>query len=353
MADEVEGIDSAKVTDWLVANIDGVVAPFEFSFISGGRSNLTFKVTDVNGRKLVLRRPPISHVLSTAHDMGREHRIISALAPTPVPVAPALGYCEDATVNGAPFYVMAFVEGYILRMPQVAESALDEAARRTAGEDLIDVLIAIHNVDVEAVGLADLGRHDGYVERQLKRWYGQFQKSQEQEKETGIFRPAEIVDEVHDLLAKQVPPQGATAIVHGDYRLDNTMIGADGRVQAVLDWELCTLGDPLADLGIMSVYWTDRPADAGPGARVLSATALPGFPTKSELVDRYAAKSGRDVSDLPYFVAFGHWKLACIIEGVFARYGSGAMGSDRSGADAFGASVLHRAQLARDALAQL
>ncbi|HEX2849872.1 MAG TPA: phosphotransferase family protein, partial [Acidimicrobiales bacterium] len=207
-----DGIDVPKVTDWLVANIDGVVAPFEFSFISGGRSNLTFGVTDAAGRRLVLRRPPISHVLATAHDMGREHRIISALGPTPVPVPAALGFCDDEAVNGRPFYVMDFVDGYVVRGGAEAEAHLDEAARRTAGDDLVDVLVAIHAVDVDAVGLGDLGRRDGYVERQLKRWYGQFQKSQEQEKEAGVHRPAGVVDEVHDLLVAKVPPQRETVI---------------------------------------------------------------------------------------------------------------------------------------------
>jgi aminoglycoside phosphotransferase (APT) family kinase protein len=201
------------------------------------------------------------------------------------------------------------------------------------------------------VGLGDLGRRDGYIERQLKRWYGQFRQSQEQEKESGLYRPAEVVDEVHDLLAKQIPAETESTIAHGDYRLDNTIIGGDGSVRAVLDWELCTLGVPLADLGTMSVYWADRPAGGGP---VMAATALEGFPTKDELVGLYQKASGRDVSDLPYYVAFAHWRLACIIEGVYARYGSGAMGStDRAGAQAMGQGTIQRAELARAALAQL
>lgn len=349
-----EGINVPKVPDWLIANVDGVTAPFEFELISGGRSNLTFRVRDAAGRQLVLRRPPMSHVLSTAHDMGREFRIITALRSTPVPVPAALGFCPDPAVNERPFYVMNFVEGHVLRAASRAQSVLDEAARRAAGEDLIDVLVAIHSVDFDAVGLGDLGRREGYIERQLARWFEQFQQSQAQEKESGIFRPAEIVEEVHDLLAKQVPLQRETTIAHGDYRLDNTIVGDDGKVQAVLDWELCTLGDPLADLGTFSVYWTDRaPDQTGQPARAVATTALEGFPAKTELFERYSARSKRDLSNLPFYVAFAHWKLACIIEGVFARYGSGAMGSDRSGAETFGQSVLHRGELARDALAQL
>ena len=347
----MEGIDLPRVTEWLLANVESVEAPFGLDFISGGRSNLTFEVTDARARRLVLRRPPISHVLSTAHDMGREHRIISALRATPVPVPAALGYCDDEAVNGRPFYVMEYVDGHVLRTAKEAEEVLDEGARRTAGNDLVDVLVAIHGVDVDAVGLGDLGRRGGYIERQLKRWYGQFQQSQAQEAEAGIHRAVPLVDEVHDLLCKHVPDQQGVAIAHGDYRLDNTIVGPDGRIRAVLDWELCTLGDPLADLGILLIYWADRVAGQQP--RVQPTTALPGFPTKAELVERYGARSGRDLAALPFYVAFGHWKLACISEGVFARYATGAMGSGQSLFDPDGQQVTRRAQLALDALAEL
>jgi aminoglycoside phosphotransferase (APT) family kinase protein len=344
-----EGIDVDRVTAWLTENIADVEAPFEFTFISGGRSNLTFGVTDAKGRKLVLRRPPISHVLATAHDMGREHRIISALAPTDVPVPAALGFCEDAEVNGAPFYVMDFVDGLVLRSPDLAEQHLSEEQRRTAGEDLVDVLVKIHAVDPTSVGLGDLGRAEGYIERQLKRWYGQFQRSQEQAEAAGGGRPVPEVHEVHDLLASRVPEQREVTIAHGDYRLDNTIVGADGKLQAVLDWELCTLGDPLADVGTLLVYYPDS-TDVRPG-RPVATTSLPGFPTRDELVARYAAASGRDTSDLDYYTAFGHWRLACIIEGVYARYAAGAMGADGvKSAELFGGQVLHRAGLAKSLL---
>src|SRR5579875_3830837 len=173
----VEGVDLQPVTVWLEENVEGARGPFSFELIAGGRSNLTFKVTGADGRAYVLRRPPVSHVLPTAHDMGREFRIISALAPTPVPVAPALGFCPDERVNGRPFYVMGYVEGHILRDRARAEAVLDAGGRRAAGENLIDVLAAIHAVDVDQVGLGDLGRREGYIERQLKRWYSQFRQS--------------------------------------------------------------------------------------------------------------------------------------------------------------------------------
>ena len=345
----VTGINDANVTRWLVDNVDGLTAPFTFDLIQGGRSNLTFRVTDGNGRRVVLRRPPTSHLLASAHDMAREHRIISALAQTDVPVAPALGYCDDVSVNDQPFYVMDFVDGNILRLAAEVEKLLDDQARRRAGREIIDVLVALHSVDVDAVGLGDLGRRDGYIERQLKRWHGQFERSQEQEKEGGFFRPAEIVTEVHDRLAASIPEQSGVAIAHGDYRLDNTMIGDDGRLMAVLDWELCTLGEPLADVGTLLIYWTDR-ADVDEtnerAARMRPATAAEGMPTKAELATMYADATNRDVSALSYFEAFAHWRLACIIEGVFARYAAGAMGDQQSMGDAYAASVIQRAQTA-------
>jgi aminoglycoside phosphotransferase (APT) family kinase protein len=323
-----EGINASAVSGWLMANVEGLRPPFEFTLIAGGRSNLTYAVTDAAGRRIVLRRPPMSHVLPTAHDMGREHRIISALRDTPVPVPAVLGYCADEAVTGRPFYVMDFVDGYVLRGPAEAAAALDEATRMTAGRDLVDVLVAIHRLRVDAIGLGGLARHDGYIERQLRRWHRQFGQSQQQAREVGVYRPVPLVDKVHDLLAGRIPAQQGTALVHGDYRLDNTVISAEGQVQAVLDWELCTLGDALADVGTLIAYWGSAPE---PGAAAdplqLAATALPGFPNRAEVAERYAGQSGRDVTNLGFYVAFAQWKLACIGEGVFVRFAANAMGS--------------------------
>ncbi len=340
--ENASGIDPANVSKWLESNIEGAVGPFEFELIAGGRSNLTFQVTSNSGRKLVLRRPPTSLVLKTAHDMGREYKIISALSGSKVPVPKALGFCEDTEVNGAPFYVMDFVEGTIARDPNVALEALTEVARRHASESLVEVLAEIHSVDVDACGLGDLGRKDGYIERQLERWYGQFTKSREA---TG--REVPEMDEVYRFLSARVPEQGPATIVHGDYRLDNTMLDSDGNVVAVLDWELCTLGDPLADLGLLMVYWpeaTDKEV-----AMPLSATSLPGFMSRKEIQELYAAKSGRDISYLDFYVAFGFWKLGCILEGVYSRYALGAMGTgDNSGFEFFGEHVRTLARLAQE-----
>ena len=320
MGHQVDGIDDEGVGAWFSEHVPAATAPLTYRLIAGGHSNLTYSVTDAEGRRWVLRRPPLGQVLATAHDMGREHRIISALGPTDVPVAPAVGLCTDETVNGAPFYVMEFVDGRVIRSHDEA-AAMGPEERRRAGESIVDVLAAIHAVDVDAVGLGDLGRKDAYIQRQLKRWYTQFQASDEQVP-GGLGLPA--VHRLHDRLAATVPEQVGTAIVHGDYRLDNCMLAEDGSIAAVLDWEICTLGDPLADLGLLCVYWADPDETAVmPQA---SPTALEGFPRKRELVERYAEVSGRDVSSLDYYVAFGYWKLTCIIAGVYARYAGGAMG---------------------------
>jgi aminoglycoside phosphotransferase (APT) family kinase protein len=336
MGEAIEVIDVAGVTKWFEANIHGAAPPLQFDLIAGGRSNLTFKVTDSAGHAYVLRRPPKSHVLATAHDMSREFKIISALAPTPVPVPPALGFTDDESVNGAPFYVMDFVDGLIVRDAKAAEK-LSPAQRGVVGESLIDVLAEIHAVDPDAVGLGDLGRKEGYIERQLNRWYGQFQQSK--------MRDVALMDEMYDFLKARIPAQARTTIVHGDYRLDNTMLDADtGEVIAVLDWEICTLGDPLADIGLLMVYWTDQDdvlAGVGVGG---GATTLDGFPRKSELRARYAAKTGVDVEELDFYVAFGYWKLAAILDGVATRYAKGAMGRDGAVYEGFAASVVRLAE---------
>jgi aminoglycoside phosphotransferase (APT) family kinase protein len=342
----IEGIDAENVTRWFAENVPGAAPPLEFELIAGGRSNLTFKVTDANGATYALRRPPVSHVLPTAHDMGREYRIISGLQDTPVPVAPSIGFSEDPAVNGAPFYVMGYVDGHVLRDATTAEKVLDEAGRRRAGEHLADVLADIHAVDVDAAGLGELGRKEGYIERQLKRWYGQFQQSAALQNRT-----VPVVDEMHEFLSARIPAQGPAAIVHGDYRLDNTMLADDGRVVAVLDWEICTLGDPLADVGLLMVYWAE-PDDAY-SALGSAPTTVAGFPTREELKARYAARSGRDLSQIDFYISFGYWKLACILEGVYSRYAAGAGGGDHTSYELFADQVRLLAEASKEAAGRL
>ncbi|HEX4865523.1 MAG TPA: phosphotransferase family protein [Acidimicrobiales bacterium] len=315
------GIDAPKVSAWFEDHVTGAELPLSFNLVAGGRSNLTFEVDDSAGKRYVLRRPPTGHILPKAHDMGREFKIISALGPAGVPVPPALGLCSDETVNGAPFYVMGFVDGVIARTAEIAEQNLTVDARRATSFSLIDTLAQIHSVDPGSVGLGDLGRTEGYIARQLNRWYSNYRAANESRGGTTLAQ----VDEVHDFLSARIPEQGPASIVHGDYRLDNCIVSHSGDVLAVLDWELCTLGDPLADVGQLLVYWPEPGERSALGA---SPTTAEGFITRAEVTKRYTEATGQDLSKIDFYVAFAYWKLACILEGVFARYVGGAMGND-------------------------
>ncbi len=338
-AEAPEGIDRAGVEAWFSEHIPSAELPLTFERISGGHSNLTYGVRDAAGGRWALRRPPLGKRLGSAHDMGREQRVVSALAGTPVPVAPVAGFCEDESVNEAPFYVMEFVEGPILRGLAEADAFPDEGDRRAIGERVVDTLVEIHAVDPDAVGLGDLGRKEDYVARQLHRWQGQWEKSKTRE------LPA--IDAVHERLAARIPEQGPATIVHGDYRLDNMILTPQGEVAAVVDWELCTLGDPLADVGLLMVYWPE------PGEELVAlgqpATLAPGFPKREQLKARYAERSGRDLSELDFFVALGYWKLAIILEGVYARYAAGQYGKVDPGIEAFARLVERLAEAADEA----
>ncbi len=315
---EVEGIRQEAVTRWLIEHITGLEPPLEFTLVAGGRSNLTFRFTDAKGAAYVLRRPPLGHVLESAHDMGREHRIISALAGSEVPVAPTHGLCEDPEVNGAPFYVMAFVEGDVLHDAESA-AAVPEQERYRLGLHVIEVLSRLHQLDPGDVGLGDLGRREAYLARQLKRWNRQWEASKTHE--------IPEMEETSKLLEQRMPEQVGAAIVHGDYRLGN-MITGGGRIRAVLDWELCTLGDPLADVGYLLNSWVEP----GEGTEPTAPTAVGGFPSRDEICHRYQAATGRDLGHINYYRAFSHWRLAAIGQGVYKRYLVGAMG-DTSGMD--------------------
>jgi aminoglycoside phosphotransferase (APT) family kinase protein len=343
MSDEAtgtpDGIDRDGVEGWFRENAPEAELPLEFERIAGGHSNLTYRVSDANGRKWALRRPPLGKRLGSAHDMAREHRVVSALSSTPVPVAPIVGLCEDEAVNDAPFYVMEFVEGPILRGLSEADRFPDEDDRRAIGERVADTLVAIHDVDPDAAGLGELGRKEDYVARQLHRWQGQWEKSK--------TRELALVDEVHERLSARIPEQGPATIVHGDYRLDNMILTEQGEVAAVVYWELCTLGDPLADVGLLLVYW----AQSGEEGISLGqpANLAPGFPSRAELRDRYAERSGRDLSELDFFLALGYWKLAIILEGVYARYKAGGYGKVDDGVEYFARVVENLAEAADSA----
>ncbi|MEE8557155.1 MAG: phosphotransferase family protein [Myxococcota bacterium] len=317
--EQVRGIRADSVTEWFRAHIAGAKPPLQFELIPGGHSNLTYRVTDSGGTVFVLRRPPLGSVLATAHDMAREHRVIAALENSGVPVPPALGLCEDEQVNDAPFYVMTFVEGHVLTDAVITAKHFDEGQRRELGTSIVLVLGELHRIDPDAVGLGDLGRKESYLARQLRRWRTQWEKSK--------TRELAAMEEVYDALRTEIPEQVGATIVHGDYRLGNMITSFDGEIAAVLDWELCTLGDPLADVGYLMNNWVE-PGETGPTARgaALSPSAAGGFPSRAEVLERYTAMTGRDVTRIDYYRAFQYWRLAAIVEGVLARYLKGVMG---------------------------
>ena len=344
MTAETDGISRGPLEQWFTERVPDLEGPLAYEKIHGGLSNLTFLATDQSGARWVLRRPPLGERLGSAHDMGREVRVVTALADTAVPVPPVVGYCEDDSITGAPFYVMEFIEGPVLRGPDQAALFPAPEQRRRIGEGLVETMAAIHSLDPEEIGLGDLGRHEGYVSRQLKRWSGQWEKSK--------TRELPLVEQVHQQLLGAIPEQTETSIVHGDYRLDNVIFSPLGEVAAVVDWELCTLGDPLADLGLLMVYWAEPSDQDIPLFR--PATVEPGFPSRVELAAHYQRVSGRDISNLDYFVALGYWKLAVIIEGVLARFRNGQYGEEnRDGGDEFEAAVETLAGAASDAFDRL
>ena len=337
----VAGIHLENVTAWMAQRVE-LSPPLQFEIIAGGHSNLTYRVTDAAGRRWVLRRPPLAHLLAGAHDMVREHRILAALEPTPVPTPPVVGLCTDPEVNGADFYVTEFVEGTVLRSLADAE-ALSPKARGALSRQLVEVQAAIHSTDLDATGLDTLGRPNDYVARQLHVWRRQFNAM--------TSRDLPIIEQVHDTLVASIPPQTEATLVHGDYRLDNCLSRNHGELAAVLDWEISTLGDPLADFGFSLGYWVED----GDGFTPLGhdATAAPGFWTRERLADEYAALTGRDVSAMGWYFAFASWRLACILEGVHARYVGGAIPEIPPEVHEFPRSIVALAERAETALADL
>ena len=352
--DALPGLDLQRLQAYLDRELPGLVTGrLVAELMVGGRSNLTYLVRDVTGtdgasgasgasgagdgdgadgaraadgseREWVLRRPPLGHVLATAHDMAREYRVITALAPTAVPVPRTVLLCQDPEVLGAPFYLMHRVHGSVFRHRDQLEAV---GAQRTAaiGYRLVETLVDLHAVDVEAAGLGDFGRPQGYLERQLRRWGRQLESSRN--------RGLPGIDRLHAGLVQRLPPDVPGVVLHGDYRMDNVIVGPDDEVAAVLDWEMSTLGDPLADVGLLVAYRRRRAEASGdPVGDVALAT---GFPTAEQLVARYAERSGRDVSGLGWYVGFSYFKLAVILEGIHYRFISGqtvGAGFDRIGA---------------------
>ncbi len=311
------GINAVSVSEWFAQNVAHAAAPLRFELIAGGRSNLTYRVHCADGDSVVLRRPPLGHVLATAHDMGREHKIITGVGLTEVPVPRTIALCDDPDVNDAPFYVMSYEEGEVLHSAD--ESALvPDAERMPLSRRVADVLAELHAIEPDDVGLGDLGRREDYLGRQLRRWIRQWEQSK--------TRELPIMDEVAAELAARKPDQIGSSIVHGDYRLGNMLSGARPNehwdIVAVLDWELCTLGDPLADVGYLMNNWVS-PDELSAGTS--APTQAGGFASRTQMLDWYSDASGRDVSDVEYYRAFSYWRLAAISEGVLNRYLHGAM----------------------------
>ncbi|MFE7983654.1 phosphotransferase family protein [Streptomyces cellulosae] len=320
--DHPPGLDLDRLRELLERERPGLLGgPLSGRLIEGGRSNLTYTVTD-GASTWVVRRPPLGHVLATAHDMKREHRVISALHPTSVPVPRPVLLWENEEVLGAPFYVMEYVEGTPYRTAgQLAP--LGPERTRKAVLNLVDTLVDLHAVDPAEVGLEDFGRPEGFLDRQLRRWGKQLDASRNREL-AGI-------DELHAALGRELPVSPAPTVVHGDYRLDNALISDDESVRAVLDWEMSTLGDPLTDLGLLVMYSSPL---GMPDSPVSTTAEAPGHPTPAELIERYAARSGRDVAAVSWYTAFAWFKLAVILEGIHYRYTLGqtvGAGFDRIG----------------------
>jgi aminoglycoside phosphotransferase (APT) family kinase protein len=292
---------------WFAAEVPGAGSRLHATLIAGGKSNLTYRVTD-GEHEWIVRRPPLGHVLATAHDMAREFRVMSALRDTDVPVPHAYAMCTDASVIGSEFYVMERCAGTPYRRADELVP-LGPARTRVISERLVDTLAALHAVSPEAVGLGDFGRPDGFLARQVERWKKQLAAS--------YTRDLPAADELHARLAATVPPTSATGIVHGDFRLDNVLVDAGDEVTAVLDWEMATLGDPLTDLALMLVYL--RLGASGVGD-VSDVSAAPGFLTEDAVIERYARGSDRDLSGFGFYLGLAAFKLAAILEGIHYRH---------------------------------
>ncbi|MCW3841491.1 phosphotransferase family protein [Micromonospora yasonensis] len=333
---------SPAVPGWLAEHLPGLRPPIEFTRLAGGRSNLTYLVTDAAGVRRVLRRPPLGSHAATAHDVLREARLLDGLAGE-VPVPAVLAICADDSVTDAPFVVLEHLDGLVLRDPAGVEASLSVAQRRLVGPALIDAMVTLHRVDPARVGLGALTARRDHVTRQLRRWYGNWRR--------GGTRELPDLEAAHARLAELVPEQRRTAIVHGDYRLDNCVLDPSMAVQGILDWELTTVGDPLVDLGQFLVYWAE-PADERTALHA-PPTAAPGFSSRAELAERYCAATGEDPAALDYHLAFSWWKTACIVEDVYTRMRRGAMGVTDRSPESFAEQAAALAAQARRAAARL
>lgn len=331
-----------------VAALDGCVRPrlpraegrLEVAQFPGGHSNLTYLLR-YGADEYVMRRPPLGPLVPKAHDMAREHRVLSALWPVFPPAPRPFLLCEDPGVIGVPFYVMERRRGVVIRRELPPQWAQDLAVRRLLSETLVDVMVALHAVPFEAVGLGDLGRPEGFMQRQVRGWAERWERARDRE--------VPAITEVAHWLAARVPAPPDATLVHSDLKLDNLMLSArdPSRVEAVLDWELCTTGDPLCDLGTLLAYWTSEGEPSAQQAQPAQVSELPGFYTREQLVERYAARAGRDVSKIAFYEVFARYKTAVVVQQIYIRWKRGQTRDAR-----FGLMAPRVEALARTALDQ-
>lgn len=303
------GISAGAVSDWIAERVPGVRSPLSFTAVGNGRSNLTYLAEDENGGAVIVRRPPLGDALESAHDVAREHRVLSALHPLGQPVPRPLALCEDRGTTGAPFCVMERVDGALVDTTEAAE-AVDREARVRAGRSIPETLARLHEVDLERSGLGKMARSEDHAGRQLRRWSRQWEASR--------TRDLPLVDELGDRLREAVPSQPETTIVHGDFTTNNLLMAPDGEVAAILDWELWTLGDPIADLAWLGIWWPPDADRAPLGGEPPSA--VDGAPAAAAVMATYTERSGRELDRLGFWTALSYWKLVIILEGVFRRW---------------------------------
>lgn len=311
-------VDEERLREYLARRIPAEHTndmPLRVERVRGGHSNETFFIGR-GSHEWVLRRPPRGPLLPTAHDVLREYRVLKALNTTNVPVPRVILACDDVSIIGAPFYLMERLHGLVIHT-ELPSFAGDAAGRVALSRSLIDALAALHTVDWQAVGLGDFGKPEGYLERQVRRWTGQLEKSRQ--------RPLPDLDAVTAWLTAHMPVSGPATIVHGDFRIDNAMYASDRpEVIALLDWEMATIGDPLADVGYLLSFWREQ-GDPEPGFTSDSWRVMeqPGFPSRTEIAEYYAERTGRSIGDMAFYVALAIWKLAILLEGSYQRHRSG------------------------------
>lgn len=334
-----EELDANALDAYVRPRLPAAEGRLEVEQFPGGHSNLTYLLR-YGSQEFVLRRPPLGPIAPKAHDMGREYRVLSALWPVFPPAPRPYLYCDDPSLIGAPFFVMERRRGVVIRRELPLEWAQDLTVRRVLSETIVDVMIELHAVDWKAVGLGDLGRPEGFMLRQVKGWAERWERAKDRE--------VPAIDELVAWLSERVPTPPDATLVHSDLKLDNTMLdpGDPSRVVAVFDWEMCTTGDPLSDLGTLLCYWAEEGDPYARQESVVQLTALPGFHTREQLIERYARRSGRDVSKIAFYEVFALYKTAVVVQQIYIRWKRGQTKDERFGAMAPRVEALAQAALA-------